>query len=111
MAASTETSNGSTTAPITSLKETTNKPKRHRNLPSLQSVTGTSEMSEGAFTGRVDKSSTEWQLLPLYAAFSCAEDGSSPMVKVSRSKAVSLVDGKGHTVGSGRCYRVVLSNR
>ncbi len=68
-------------------------------------------MSEAAFVGRVDKNATEWQLLPLYGAFSTAEDGSHPMVKVSRSKAVSLVDGKSHAVGSGRCYRVILSNR
>jgi hypothetical protein len=90
----------------------TGKPSsRQRSLPSLQAVTGTSGMSEAAFVGRVDKNATEWQLLPLYAAFSTAEDGSHPMLKVSRSKAVSLVDGKSHAVGSGRCYRVILSNR
>jgi hypothetical protein len=92
--------------------KTTGKPSsRQRSLPSLQAITGTSGMSEAAFVGRVDKNATEWQLLPLYAAFSTAEDGSHPMVKVSRSKAVSLVDGKSQAVGSGRCYRVILSNR
>lgn len=110
MATETTERNGTATA-SNSGKSANNKASRQRNLPSLQAATGTSEMNEVAFTGRVDKSPTEWQLLPLYAAFSCAEDGSSPMVKVSRSKAVSLVDGKSHTVGSGRCYRVIMSNR
>jgi hypothetical protein len=110
MAAETQERNG-TTPTSSSGKGANNKQVRQRNLPSLQSVTGTSSMSEAAFTGRVDRNATEWQLLPLYAVFSTAEDGSHPMVKVSRSKAVSLVDGKGYSVGSGRCYRVVLSNR
>lgn len=110
MAAETTEKNGSIAA--TGNGKSANKAQpRTRSLPSLQSVTGTSSMSEAAFIGRVDKSPTEWQLLNLYAAFSCAEDGSNPMVKVSRSKAVSLVDGKSHAVGSGRCYRIVLSNR
>lgn len=110
MATETTERNGTTTA-SSSGKNANNKPSRQRSLPSLQAVTGTSEMGDAAFVGRVDKNVTEWQLLPLYAAFSCADDGSNPMVKVSRSKAVSLVDGKAQTVGSGRCYRVVLSNR
>jgi hypothetical protein len=110
MAVETKEQNGSTTA-SNSGKSTPNKEKRPRSLPSLQAVTGTSNMSEAAFVGRVDKNATEWQLLPLYAAFSTAEDGSHPMVKVSRSKAVSLVDGKSYAVGSGRCYRIILSNR
>lgn len=68
-------------------------------------------MNEAAFVARVDKNATEWQLLPLYSLLSSAEDGSHPMVKISRSKCVSLVDGKSFSVGSGRCYRIVLSNR
>ncbi len=87
------------------------KPTRQRSLPALQQVTGTSGMSEAAFVARVDKSPTDWQLLPLYALLSSAEDGSYPLVKISRSKCVSLVDGKSFSVGSGRCYRIVLSNR
>lgn len=110
MAVETKEQNGSVTA-SNSGKTVSTKQPRQRSLPSLQAVTGTSNMSEAAFVGRVDKNATEWQLLPLYAAFSTAEDGSHPMVKVSRSKAVSLVDGKSHAVGSGRCYRVILSNR
>lgn len=109
--AATETQEKNGASPTGSAKVSNKAQPRTRSLPSLQSVTGTSSMSEAAFIGRVDKSPTEWQLLPLYAAFSCAEDGSNPMVKVSRSKAVSLVDGKSYPVGSGRCYRVVLSNR
>ena len=84
---------------------------RQRSLPSLQALTGTSEMKEACFNGRVDTNATEWQLLSLYSVFSTADDGSHPMVKVSRSKAVSLVDGKAFAVGSGRCYRIALSNR
>ncbi len=110
MATETAERNGNTAASNNSKSASTKQP-RQRSLPSLQAVTGTSNMSEAAFVGRVDKNATEWQLLPLYAAFSTAEDGSHPMVKVSRSKAVSLVDGKSHAVGSGRCYRVILSNR
>lgn len=110
MAAETKEQNGTATA-ANNGKSASTKPVRQRSLPSLQAVTGTSNMSEAAFVGRVDKNVTEWQLLPLYAGFSTAEDGSHPMVKVSRSKAVSLVDGKSHAVGSGRCYRVILSNK
>jgi hypothetical protein len=110
MATETAERNGNTAASNNS-KSASIKQPRQRSLPSLQAVTGTSNMSEAAFVGRVDKNATEWQLLPLYAAFSTAEDGSHPMVKVSRSKAVSLVDGKSQAVGSGRCYRVILSNR
>ncbi len=110
MATETAERNGNTAASNNS-KSASIKQPRQRSLPSLQAVTGTSNMSEAAFVGRVDKNATEWQLLPLYAAFSTAEDGSHPMLKVSRSKAVSLVDGKSQAVGSGRCYRVILSNR
>lgn len=110
MAVEAKEQNGTATASHSS-KSASTKQTRQRSLPSLQAVTGTSNMSEAAFIGRVDKNATEWQLLPLYAGFSTAEDGSHPMVKVSRSKAVSLVDGKSYAVGSGRCYRVILSNR
>ncbi len=110
MAVETKEQNGSVTASNNG-KSAPVKQTRQRSLPSLQAVTGTSNMSEAAFIGRVDKNATEWQLLPLYAAFSTAEDGSHPMVKVSRSKAVSLVDGKSYAVGSGRCYHIILSNR
>ena len=85
------------------------RPARVRSLPSLQSVTSISSMKAAAFIGKVDQNATEWQLLKNFTCFSTADDGSFPMVKVSKSKAVSLTDGKAYPVGSGRCYRIFLS--
>ena len=85
------------------------KPRRARALPSLNAQTSLSSMKKATFSGSVDNSPIDWHMLPLNATFSTADDGSFPMVKVHRSKAVSLSDGKSYSVGSGRCYRVYIS--
>lgn len=82
--------------------------KLRRNLPSLPSNPGASEMSDVSYSCKVDASPTVWDALPLYSPFSLSADGSYPMVKVTRSKACELRTGKSILVGSGRCYRVIF---
>ena len=86
-------------------------PKQRRNLPTLQVATSTSELKEAAFVAKVDESPTDFSMLPTNTAFSLAQDGSNPMVKASKSKAISLSDGKSITAGSGRCFRLYLTNK
>jgi hypothetical protein len=98
-------SNGGKTSPSTgNSKGKTDKQKRH--LPSLPSALSASDMSTVAFSGLVDRTPVEWSSLENYEAFSLAADGSFPMLKVSRSKAVRLADRKVLMVGSGRCFRI-----
>lgn len=96
--------NGKTHVNNGNTKPKTDKPKRH--LPSLPSAMSASDMGTVNFTGLVDKTPVEWSSLENYEAFSLASDGSFPMLKVSRSKAVRLVDRKVLMVGSGRCFRI-----
>ncbi|WYM01410.1 MAG: hypothetical protein HEQ19_19830 [Gloeotrichia echinulata CP02] len=84
------------------------KPKRH--LPSLPTASSAADMSTVAFSGLVDKTPVEWASLKNYEVFSLAADGSFPMIKVSRCKAVKLADKEVMMVGSVRCYRISLSN-
>lgn len=80
--------------------------KQRRHLPSLPSAMAASDMSTVYLTGLVDKTPVEWSSLENYEAFSLANDGSFPMLKVSRSKAVRFSDRKVLMVGSGRCFRI-----
>jgi hypothetical protein len=89
---------------------TQGKVKKPRNLPSLNQTTAISNMKTATFGGMVDTSPIDWHMLENNTAFSTAEDGSFPMVKVHRSKAVSLADGKSYPVGGGRCYRVFITS-
>ncbi|WP_238553618.1 hypothetical protein [Fortiea contorta] len=75
-------------------------------MPSLPSAVSAADMSTVNFSGLVDRTPVEWTSLENYEAFSLAADGSFPMMKVSRSKAVRLSDRKVLMVGSGRCYRI-----
>jgi hypothetical protein len=84
--------------------------KTRRHLPSLPSATGASDMNTVTYTALSDKTPIEWASLKNYEVFSLTPDGSFPMLKVSRSKAVRLSDREVLLVGSGRCYRVALSN-
>lgn len=68
------------------------------------------DMNPVTFSGLSDKTAVEWSSLRNYEMFSLSADGSFPMMKVSRSKAVRLADRQVMMVGSGRCYRVSLSN-
>lgn len=84
--------------------------KQRRHLPSLPSATSAAEMSSVIYNGLSDKTPVEWSFLKNYELFSLSPDGSFPMMKVSRSKAVRLSDREVLMVGGGRCYRVSLSN-
>ena len=84
------------------------KPKKY--LPSLPSATSAAEMNSVIYNGLSDKTPVEWSFLKNYEIFSLSPDGSFPMMKVSRSKAVRLSDREVLMVGGGRCYRVSLSN-
>jgi hypothetical protein len=84
--------------------------KYRRHLPSLPSATSATEMTAIAYNGLSDKTPVEWSQLKNYELFSLSADGSFPMMKVSRCKAVRLSDREVLMVGSGRCYRVSLSN-
>ncbi|MCV3215107.1 hypothetical protein OGM63_16570 [Plectonema radiosum NIES-515] len=84
--------------------------KQRRHLPSLPSATSATEMTAIAYKGLSDKTPVEWTFLKNYELFSLSPDGSFPMMKVSRSKAVRLSDREVLMVGGGRCYRIALSN-
>lgn len=102
------TSNGNKATPKTEDKPKKDKQKRH--LPSLPSAASAADMNPVTFSGLSDKTAVEWNSLKNYEMFSLSPDGSFPMMKVSRSKAVRLADRQVMMVGSGRCYRVSLSN-
>lgn len=84
--------------------------KQRRNLPSLPSATSATEMNSVTYNGLSDKTPVEWSFLKNYEIFSLSPDGSFPMMKVSRSKAVRLSDREVLMVGGGRCFRISLSN-
>ncbi|MEH2071623.1 MAG: hypothetical protein V7K47_26295 [Nostoc sp.] len=104
-------SNGTQTPP-----NTDNKPKKderdktRRHLPSLPSAISAADMYSVEYSALADKTAVEWSSLANYELFSLSPDGSFPMMKVSRSKAVRIADKQVMMVGSGRCFRVSLSN-
>lgn len=83
------------------------KPTRH--LPSLPTASAASDMSSVSYNGLADKTAVEWSALKNYEVFSLSADGSFPMMKVSRSKAVRIGDKEVLLVGGGRCYRITVS--
>ncbi|MEH2123081.1 hypothetical protein [Nostoc sp.] len=105
-------SNG-TKAPPKTEDKTELKPKRERarrHLPSLPSAASAADMNQVEYSGLADRTAVEWDSLKNYEMFSLSPDGSFPMMKVSRSKAVRLADREVMMVGGGRCFRVSLSN-
>jgi len=96
------------TVPVFNAGKSASQSRLRRNLPSLPSNPGASEMGDVSYSCKVDASPTGWDALPLYSPFSLSADGSYPMVKVTRSKACELRTGKSILVGSGRCYRVIF---
>jgi hypothetical protein len=102
-----ETSANGTKTPVDTSKKDR---KAQRHLPSLPSATAATEMNQVSFSGLTDKTPVEWSSLKNYDLFSLSADGSFPMMKVSRSKAVRLSDREVMMVGSGRCFRISLSN-
>jgi hypothetical protein len=89
-----------------SIKDT----KQRRHLPSLPGATSASDMTTVTYNGLSDKTPVEWISLKNYEIFSLSPDGSFPLMKVCRSKAVRLSDREVLMVGGGRCYRVSFSN-
>jgi hypothetical protein len=84
--------------------------RQRRHLPSLPGATSATEMTAVTYNGLSDKTPVEWVSLKNYEIFSLSPDGSFPLMKVSRSKAVRLSDREVLMVGGGRCYRVSFSN-
>ena len=107
------TSNG-TKAVVKTEDKTEEKPKRdrvsRRPLPSLPSAASAADMNQVEYSALADRTAIEWVSLKNYEMFSLSPDGSFPMMKVSRSKAVRLADREAMMVGGGRCFRVSLSN-
>lgn len=98
--------NGS--VPVTTTGKTPTKRILRQNFPPLPSAPGASEMTDAAYSCKVDSSPTNWESVPLYSAFSLSSDGSFPKVKVTRSKYCDLRSGNSQPAGSGRCYRVIF---
>jgi hypothetical protein len=105
-----ETTSNGTKAQVQPGNKPAKDSKQRRHLPSLPSATSATEMNSVTYNGLADKTPVEWGFLKNYEIFSLSPDGSFPMIKVSRSKAVRLSDREVLMVGGGRCYRVSLSN-
>ncbi|WP_138504053.1 hypothetical protein [Nostoc sp. PA-18-2419] len=88
----------------------TKKERAKRYLPSLPSAASAADMNQVEYLGLCDRTAVEWNSLKNYEVFSLSPDGSFPLMKVSRSKAVRLADREVMMVGGGRCFRVSLSN-
>ena len=84
--------------------------RQRRHLPSLPGATSATDMATVTYNGLSDKTPVEWSSLKNYEIFSLSADGSFPLMKVSRCKAVRLSDREVLMVGGGRCYRVSFSN-
>ncbi|BAZ50141.1 hypothetical protein NIES4103_27550 [Nostoc sp. NIES-4103] len=104
------THNGTKATSNTDKKATKEKDKPKRHLPALPSAVSAADMNNVEYSGLADRTAVEWTSLKNYEMFSLSPDGSFPMMKVSRSKAVRLADREVMMVGSGRCFRVSLSN-
>ncbi|GAX46272.1 hypothetical protein NIES4075_72930 [Tolypothrix sp. NIES-4075] len=95
------TSNG-TKISLNNGNKPTKDTKQRRHLPSLPSATSAAEMNSVSYNGLSDKTPVEWSFLKKYELFSLSPDGSFPMMKVSRSKAVRLSDREVLMVGGGQ---------
>ncbi|MDZ8135138.1 MAG: hypothetical protein RM049_07515 [Nostoc sp. DedQUE04] len=105
------TSNGNKSAKTEDKTEAKPKKERARRyLPSLPSAGSAADMNQVEYLGLADRTAVEWDSLKNYEMFSLSPDGSFPLMKVSRSKAVRLADREVMMVGGGRCFRVSLSN-
>ncbi|MBD2609593.1 hypothetical protein H6G81_35165 [Scytonema hofmannii FACHB-248] len=105
-----DTNNNGTRTQSQPLNKATKDNKQRRHLPSLPGASSASDMTAIIYNGLSDKTPVEWSFLKNYEIFSLSPDGSFPLMKVSRSKAVRLSDREVLMVGGGRCYRVSFSN-
>ena len=105
-----ETNRNGIKTPENNGNKATKDTRQRRHLPSLPGATSATEMTAVMYNGLSDKTPIEWSSLKNYEIFSLSPDGSFPLMKVSRSKAVRLSDREVLMVGGGRCYRVSFSN-
>jgi hypothetical protein len=84
--------------------------KKQRFLQSLPTASAASEMGSTGYQALVDKTPVEFGALDNYEMFSMSPDGSFPMLRVSKSKAIRLADRKVFQTGGGRVYRISISN-
>jgi hypothetical protein len=88
----------------------TKAPRKQRYLPGLPSASSAKDMQQALYTCLIDRTPTEFNSLDNYEMFSMSDDGSFPMIKVSKSKATRLGDRKVFQTGGGRVFRVALQS-
>lgn len=104
-----QTING--TKPTTDQSNTKDKlPKKPRYLPSLPTGNSLESMAITSYSALVSDTPVDFSSLDNYEVFSLAADGAFPMIKVNKSKAVRLTDRQVFPCGSGRVYKVSVSN-
>lgn len=104
----TSTSNG-TKADLNNSNTTSKKRKNPRYLPSLPIASSAKDTNKGSLYLLVSKTPEEFAAIDNYQLFSTVDDGSDPMIKISRSKAARLSDGRPFPTGGGRVYRIRIS--
>lgn len=109
MDTATEQSNGSKNG-LSSTNSVPKATRKQRYLPSLPSASSAKDMQQATYTVLVDKTPTEFASLDNYEVFSMSDDGSFPMIRVSRNKAARLGDRKVFQTGGGRVFRVTLQS-
>lgn len=109
MDTATEQSNGTKNG--SSIISNPTKPTRKkRYLPSLPAASSAKDMQQVLYTVLVDRTPTEFASLDNYDIFSMSDDGSFPMIRISRIKAARLGDRKIFETGGGRVFRVTLQS-
>ncbi len=109
MDTATESTNGTSTRTRNG-DSVTKAPRKQRYLPGLPSASSAKDMQSALYTVLIDKTPTEFASLDNYEMFSMSDDGSFPMIKVSKSKATRLGDRKVYQTGGGRVFRVTLQS-
>ncbi|BAZ38670.1 hypothetical protein NIES4101_46100 [Calothrix sp. NIES-4101] len=80
--------------------------KSRKYLPSLPTASAMDGMAIANYKGNVDKTPVEFASLNNYEIFSMSPDGSAPMMRITRSKAVRLFDCRVFPTSGGRVYRI-----
>ncbi len=105
----TEHSNGSKNG-VSTTSNPIKATRKKRYLPSLPSASSAKDMQQVLYTVLVDRTPTEFASLDNYEIFSMSDDGSFPMIRISRIKAARLGDRKVFETGGGRVFRVTLQS-
>lgn len=106
----TEAANNGTKSHSKQGDNTAKTPRKQRYLPSLPTASSADERSKVTYQALCDNVPVEWHQLKNNETFSLSSDGSFPLIKVTRNKAVRIADREVFMVGGGRCYRVAISN-